>query len=383
MGVSGPQDLYTLINVTMNPWATTNDFVQLMANEFQTIANEELRHAVGRNVQTPDHHGFIIQGLEGDRVCGVHLPMFNMQNHRWQLIISFKLPEKEHALLRDLKKKDPETFFTVGNLEPHELTEFIKDGARFKARLDMEIPKGKDSPPLAEIEVTDVKILYKRSMRHDCLALDYPEAMTFYAYSAQRGTNDTPIYHIDHFLNVAIDTQLNSDSISIEVDKGQDVNDLLKNKGAWFQLMDIHESALQPLLQDENATKKRYEKPGINWVPGAKFRFRALSAEDGPPKLDAPVLFSGVLTLGQSVFADSQMINMDAEIPEKPDVVHVHHATNDLTCLGLSQSNVSGLVAEYPNFTQMPELRNRNQAAKMRAFKNHIFEHMRFKDMKI
>ncbi len=374
MGLVGGQDLYALINVTMNPWATSYDFVQQMADEFQTVANEELLHAVRRNVQTPDIHGFIIQGLAGDRVCGVHLPMFNMENHRWQLIISFKLPEKEHNMLRELKEHMPEEFFTVANSEPDELAKLITDGAAFKALLFPRIPN-EHTQPIAEVEVTDVKVLFKRSLHHENLDSVYPAEMIFYAYSAQRDTSSKPILHIDHFLSNAFDIQLNSDSISIDADDSN-ADEILKNKGAWLRLVDIHESALQPLVQNETDSNLEYVKPGLTWKPGEKFGFEALSAEDSPFKHDAPILFKGTLTLGQSVFADSRMINMDAEVKEPAIAAGklqlISHLRGDLNFGGLSESNASGLVAEYPNDMQMPELRNRNQAIKMGNFRKNL-----------
>jgi hypothetical protein len=75
MGVEGKQDLYSLINVTMGPWSTSHNFLQTVADEFRKIAEEEMGYVVRRNLQTPTIHGFIVQGLEGDRVCGVHLPI--------------------------------------------------------------------------------------------------------------------------------------------------------------------------------------------------------------------------------------------------------------------------------------------------------------------
>ncbi len=375
MGLKGTQDLFTLINVTMNPWATSYDFVQQLADEFQTVANEELLHVVRRNVQTPDIHGFIIQGLAGDRVCGVHLPMFNMQNRRWQLIISFKLPEKQHNMLREYRESDPGAFFTVANSQPDELAKLIKDGATFKALLFPGIA-GEHTQSLGEVEVTDVKVLYKRSIRHEYLDSVYPSEMVFYAYSAQRDTSSKPIFHIDHFLNSPFDIQLNSDSISIDADGCDSADEILKTKGAWLRLVDIHESALQPLVQNEEDPNTEYVKPGLTWKPQEKFRFEVVSADDGPPKDGAPVLFKGTLTLGQSVFADSRMINMDAVVKEPTKVAgklkFISHLRGDLNFGGLSESNSSGLVAEYPNDMQMPELRNRNQAIKMGNFRKNL-----------
>ncbi|EXJ65233.1 hypothetical protein A1O7_01574 [Cladophialophora yegresii CBS 114405] len=374
MGVEGPQDLYSLINVTMGPWSTSHDFVQTIANNLKKIAEEELAYVVHRNVQKPTIHGFILQGLEGDKVCGVHLPMFNMQNHRWQLIISCKLPETEHNMLRDMKKQDPSAWFTFANLTAEQLPALVKDGASFNARLDRGIPPD-GTKPLAEVEVTDIKVLYKRSMRHEFLEATYPDKMTFYAYSAQRGTDQQAIFSIDNFLNVTPDIQLNADSITFQAQgMGQaDAEKLVRDSGCWFRLVDIHESAIQPLIQSKDAPKTSYTAPGLNFVAGAEFAFEALSADQGPPKEDSKVLFTGKLTLGQNIFADYIMINDDVSLPKDPqDHVHTHTHTLETQVLGLPVANTSALVAEYPNDMTTLELRDRYQQASIRGFERQF-----------
>jgi hypothetical protein len=258
-------------------------------------------------------------------------------------------------------------------LTKEELPDLIKEGASFKERLDKEIPMGDDPKPLAEIEVTDVKILYKRSMRHEFLDAIYPDNMTFYAYSAQRGTDQSPIFNIDNFLNVSPDIQLNAASIAFGA-RGMDQADaekLVRDSGCWFRLSDVHESAIQPLSQAENDPKTSYTVPGLNFVPGAKFAFEALAADPTPPTKESKVLFTGELTLGNNIFADYIMINEDISLPKKPQV-HVHKQALDSQVLGLPEANTSALVAEYPNDATMPELRNRYQQASIRGYERQF-----------
>jgi hypothetical protein len=227
--------------------------------------------------------------------------------------------------------------------------------------------------PLGEVEVTDVKVLYKRSMRHEFLAANYPDKMTFYAYSAQRGTDEKPIFSIDNFLNVSPDIQLNADSITFQTQgMGQaEAEKLVRDSGCWFRLDDVHESVIHPLMQDENAPKTSYTSPGLDFVPGAQFAFEALSADQGPPQEDSKVLFTGKLTLGQNVFADYVNINEDVRAPKKAQE-HVHTHTMETQVLGLPKVNTSALVAEYPNDMTMLELRDRYQQASIRGFEEQF-----------
>lgn len=359
----------------MNPWATSGDFVRKMADEFEKMANEELPHVVSRNVETAGIHRFVIQGVQGDRVCGVYLPMFNMQNHRWQLIISCALPQEALGALRKHKAENPKNFTTIENREKATLEDLMTPETSFQAKIE-----SASGCSLIECDVSEVNIIYKHSLKQKHLSSEYPEHMVLRAYSAQSGTDTKPTFHVDHMLNAAIDIQLNSDSVKFRAEgKNQDnAERIVAKDGAWFRLTDVHERVLQPLLQEVEDSKIIYDKPGFSWKPGAEFKFEAISIENDPTRKDAPVIFTGTLTLGESVYADACRINADAPIhddhKESQGEVGVHHPNQASSLLGLQQSNASGLVAEYPNSMQMPELRLRNQANKMRHFKNSILK---------
>ena len=51
LGLVGDQDLFILVNVTMSPWPTANNFIGKLAQEFQDIAKEEVA-----KVQSSSHN---------------------------------------------------------------------------------------------------------------------------------------------------------------------------------------------------------------------------------------------------------------------------------------------------------------------------------------
>lgn len=265
-----------------------------------------------------------------------------------------------------LKNQDPSKFFTFGNTKAEELPKLIENGASFEARLDKALPEdGQES--IANFTITDAKVLYQRSMKHQYLSSTYPDKMIFYAYVAQRGTDDTSIFNIDKLLNTSPDIQLNAETINNQ----QEAEKLVKDSGYWFRLTDVHESVLQPLLQKDNDPKTAYTNPGFEFVPGAQFEFEALRAEkDSPPGSDAKPIFKGKLKLGSSVFADYLMVNADGGAD--------HHDQTEGKAKealeGQSTANTSAMVAEYPNDLTTMELRNSYQQAKMRDFATHFAE---------
>lgn len=213
----------------------------------------------------------------------------------------------------------PETFFTFANLQQDLLEDLTKEGSSFTARTDEQIPHDENTEPLIkEVTVSNIKHIYDRSMGLEALVKDYPENMLLYAYSAQRGTDQKPIFHVDHLLNIAVNIQLNSDTMQFAVTGGFDqskAETIVNEDGTWFRLADVYERIIQPLLQNDQDSNIIYDKLGIIWKPGAKFAFEAMPAKPGPPRPDTPILFAGNLILGPSVFTDAEMINMDAPIP--------------------------------------------------------------------
>jgi hypothetical protein len=138
LGLIGEQDLYTLINVVSSPFPTEGNFTAKIAAALQGIIEQEVETSIARNTISKSTHGFIMQGTS--QICLVHLPMFNMANHRHQLVITGELDEKTLEEYQNARTNDPNTFFTLANADPALLSELIVTGGSFKAVIDKGLP---------------------------------------------------------------------------------------------------------------------------------------------------------------------------------------------------------------------------------------------------
>ena len=87
----------------------------------------------------PDLHGFIMQGIE--KIYFVHLPMFNMENYRYQLILQAEIPEEiMNEYIRE-RKKNPEQVFILGTQDKTTLNDIISR-KEFIAVIDKGLPSG-------------------------------------------------------------------------------------------------------------------------------------------------------------------------------------------------------------------------------------------------
>ncbi|EEB96233.1 hypothetical protein MPER_04664, partial [Moniliophthora perniciosa FA553] len=127
------QDLYSLINVVMSPFPTEMGFTGRIADDLQTVIEEEVETSRTWNTISPSFHGFVMQGT--DKLYLVHLPMFNMASHRYQLIITGDLPDAEMAQYVAARKEDPKQLFTLGNVERDILEDMLKTGS-FNVNID-------------------------------------------------------------------------------------------------------------------------------------------------------------------------------------------------------------------------------------------------------
>ncbi|OKL57391.1 hypothetical protein UA08_07535 [Talaromyces atroroseus] len=294
---------------------------------------DEVKAMIQRNVEFPNFHGFIIQGYEGERLCGVHLPMFNMQNHRTQAIISFTLPLRDREVLVERKKRNPKMFLTVGNKEPALLSQLIKDGASFTATLQDGFPW--DKRPISDnLVLSDVKPLLRRSLASSDLSSTYPEKMTFFVYSAHQETIAEAIFNMDHLLSCSPNVQLNSEMMTLEC--------------------------------KQDSAKTGFEIPGLRFLPGETFSFEAFKSEDDPSNLiEGDVQFMGQVRIGPSVLVDYSMLNADGGTESNDGAKEA--------LLGI-RADISGLVTEYPNSSYIIELRNGFQRGKIQESRSLLPE---------
>lgn len=137
LSLAGAQDLYVLVNVVMSPFPTEGNFTRKIADALQNVIEEEVNTSRYRNEVTPDFHGFIIQGTR--KFFFVHLPMFNMANHRYQLIITGDLPLGVMNKLQQARIDHPDQYFTLGNAKKETLSTMLAN-RRFEAVIDKGLP---------------------------------------------------------------------------------------------------------------------------------------------------------------------------------------------------------------------------------------------------
>ncbi|KAK1236984.1 hypothetical protein MKX08_007932 [Trichoderma sp. CBMAI-0020] len=97
-----------------------------LAEDFRHVANEEVKECIIRKKIEPDIHGFVMQGP--DQIRLVHIPMFQMANHRWQLTITAEFPEHVKQRYQQLRKDNSGNSYTVANTQTQMLKDMIKPG---------------------------------------------------------------------------------------------------------------------------------------------------------------------------------------------------------------------------------------------------------------
>ncbi|KAM5371512.1 hypothetical protein ACJA88_009499 [Fusarium oxysporum] len=266
------------------------------------IAEEEVQHVLARNIEKPDIHGFVVQGH--DKVYLVHIPMFNMAAHRWQVIITAELPGEVKELYQKLRKENPDKFYTIANVEPEKLGNLLESTGDVEFRMDDGIPAD-GAEPLAKFKLSDIQVVVKRSMSYDDLDRKYPDRMPFYLYGSNAEAN------IDHVLRTSPNAQLSGDRVKLNLNPA--LSDEQLGKGVVCVLEDVYENSIQPLPQEENEEGTlvvKTDAPGLSLVPDHKHRVSVYNNYDDFLGGSKPIA-SGDLSLTSKIFADWGMVNMD------------------------------------------------------------------------
>ena len=173
-----------------------------------------------------------------DKVHYVHLPMFYMANHRYQVIVTGDLPDDAMEKYKAVRSSYPNDYFTLGNIEDATLMDLIKEGGSFDAVINRGLPP--DGRIIVEkTTLSNIHIVVQQSLATNSLQASYPTRMPFYLY----GTPEQQ--HIDHMLLVAPDQQLNSDQVKLDLDNKLAADDLAKGVVAVFTK--VYENSLQPM----------------------------------------------------------------------------------------------------------------------------------------
>lgn len=168
-----------------------------------------------------------------------HLPMFTMKVHRKQVIITGDLPADILAQYQDLRAKNPDQFFLLGNANPDYLDNLIKDGNSFEAVLDMGFPVEGEPHLLSGFKLENIHAIVVESLEANDLDTSYPNLMPFYLY----GTPDQ--VHIDHVLRAYPNIQLASNNVKLDIDKPLSTKQLYNGVVAVFKT--VFENYMQPM----------------------------------------------------------------------------------------------------------------------------------------
>lgn len=335
LGLKGNQDLFVLRNVVMSPFSTTHDFVAKMAAIFRTVVEEEVevrnanhhffatshilyKNVRNRNIEKPGQHTFLVQGT--DTLFFVHLPTFHMASGRQQFIFSADLSSQD---LPEYKRAvaSSKAAVLLRNTQPMLLND-IADGATFSAEIFLNVDKYVcypnfvcsthsclDSAPEAlTAEVSNVKVVKRRSLDTEDLESTYPTLMPFYLY----GTPEQA--HIDHMLLFAPNIQLSAGVVGVELSPPLTAAQLAE--GAIAVAQNIHEASMQPFpdmahldLDDPNFFFSEGKQLVVKVY---KDPFPKSTSDPIPLEEVTELLASGRLTLQKQIFVDSD--RLDSEI---------------------------------------------------------------------
>jgi hypothetical protein len=149
---------------------------------------------LGSIVDTPDQHGFIMIGKT--TLFLYHLPMFDMTNHRYQMIIEAEIPIGAMKQYQDAQAQSPTTPFVLGN----KLTDLftvpqISTGFRvsFMADIFQGIPDDPNSTvPLIPNVTTQIRrVVYFRPFDDSFTS---PQHLTYVLFGANNEA------HLAHYL---------------------------------------------------------------------------------------------------------------------------------------------------------------------------------------
>src|SRR5579862_2608132 len=136
------------------------------------------------NSDTPDQHGFVMLGL-----CDLflhHLPMFGMQNHRYQVILAATLPAYAMTEYLSDRARNAEELYILGNIhtdlftlaqiQNREIDSFMADIFR-----GVPLNPNTDPPLVHKVQVDVDQIIYFREFDE---SQEYPGTLTYLIFGA-------------------------------------------------------------------------------------------------------------------------------------------------------------------------------------------------------
>lgn len=230
-------DLRFLVNVTMCPWTSDGPFMNNLVSSFRHVAMEEIKRCKIRNEIKPGLHTFVMQGL--DNIFLVHLPMFHMASHRWQLIITADFPPNVHARYKALRAQHPAKLYTMSNANLAHLDDMVKPDSDLDWRMMEGIPGKPGAQLIMTFRLSNIHVVVKESLSFGALHSYYPDRMPFYLYGSQNEL------HLDHILTIPPNIQIAADRVQAELTPPLSEKQLRNGVVAVFE--DMFERSFQPL----------------------------------------------------------------------------------------------------------------------------------------
>ncbi|KAH8806650.1 pyridoxal phosphate-dependent transferase, partial [Flagelloscypha sp. PMI_526] len=203
LGLKGDQDLYTLVNVVMSPWPTATGMTKVIIESLKKTIEAKCAVSLYRNTLTDDFHAFVMQGDGENEIFFVHLAMFNMENHRMQLIITGTVDDDMKAAYVKARKDNPNQVYLLVNQDATTLHQILED-KEFSARIEPFVP---NAVPLVTGQFSDVRVIAHQKLNSTFLK-PYPmRRMPFFIYGSRNQT------HIDHVYTASPNIQMSADQV--------------------------------------------------------------------------------------------------------------------------------------------------------------------------
>ncbi|KAH9003900.1 pyridoxal phosphate-dependent transferase [Lactarius hatsudake] len=296
IGLSGQEDLFVLVNVSMSPFAV--NFAPVLAGAFREVAEEEVKISVERNRLVPARRAFILQG--SDPINLVHMPYFGAASQRQQCILNGELSGVGFKAYTEAKRADPTATYVACSLEGEDLSTIIK-----RKSLSCTISKLTAEGYVVQGRFEKISVLKYRPLSSRYLDPTYPSKMPFYLYGTAREM------HIDHVLLRVPNAQLSAGEVIVELlpVEGDQSAFVAGLKDGLIAVADaIPEFLMQPL--SANSLKSFFH-------PGAKLTVsihhdRNAARSQGPGLCDqlGDPITRGTITLADNTFTDAYMINV-------------------------------------------------------------------------
>ncbi|KAM6489886.1 Pyridoxal phosphate-dependent transferase [Amanita muscaria] len=333
------EDLVALANTSMSPFPTANGLVDMVIDAFKKIAEEEVKKILKirypRWKVYPCIHAFLMQGF--DPLYLVHLPLFNIANHKRQIIATGTLlPEEAMEVYKKAYEENPTEPLVIFDTNPSILLEMLQEGS-FIGDIYHGSPTRKGSDPTYQPIFSGAmlkfeEILINRSIDRRDLQREYPRKMPFYLYGSPESA------HIDHILLRAPNSVLCATAVDIWVDAP--LTDLMPAEGLKLPLVaileDVYESTMQPFGKSNAPTFFGHGKI-------FKVTIYSNNGDSATTVWDesAP-LATGKLKIGPGVWREYIFLNIDILPP------HPHTTIDDIPFQLRSEKELMDVLLPHP-----------------------------------